>query len=206
MIDGLTLEDYCFIDLSSNNKLLTSSVLANPLAMQEYIFSYLQQKKAQVAYGGYLEKRDLYKRRNHFKSDQNNDRNIHLGVDFWIDQYTAIHSPFDGIIHSFQDNNAFGDYGPTLILSHENDFFYTLYGHLSRESLLNYKVGKRIKKGEIIGYLGSAEENGNYAPHLHFQVIRSLQGKIGDYPGVCSEKEVEFYKNNCPDPLVYLGF
>ena len=48
-----------------------------------------------------------------------------------------IHAALDGTIHSFQNNTALGDYGPTIILSHEIEGFkfHTLYGHLSEASL-----------------------------------------------------------------------
>jgi len=46
--------------------------------------------------------------------------------------------------------------------------------------------------------------NGDYAPHLHFQIIIDMEEKTGDYPGVCSENKLEFYKNNCPNPNLLL--
>ncbi|MGB5188485.1 MAG: peptidase M23, partial [Robiginitalea sp.] len=57
-----------------------------------------------------------------------------------------------------------------------------------------------------IGRLGSAKENGGYAPHLHFQLIRDLEGFRGDYPGVCALQQLEFYRQNCPDPMKYLNY
>ena len=61
-------------------------------------------------------------------------------------------------------------------------------------------VGQVIKKGEKIAELGKPPINGDYAPHLHFQIIKNTENKKGDYPGVCSLNELEFYKENCPDP------
>ena len=99
-----------------------------------------------------------------------------------------------------------GDYGPTLILQHKiNGFtFHTLYGHLSLESLSDKKIGDKITKGEQIATLGLPPTNGDYAPHLHFQIIIDMENKTGDYPGVCSEKTLEYYANNCPNPNVLL--
>ena len=82
--------------------------------------------------------------------------------------------------------------------------FHTLYGHLSEASLIGKKVGDVIKKGEQIATLGLPPINGDYAPHLHFQIIIDTEGKAGDYPGVCSEKTLSFYKSNCPDPNLLL--
>jgi hypothetical protein len=46
--------------------------------------------------------------------------------------------------------------------------------------------------------------NGNWPPHLHFQLIRDMQGKRGDYPGVVRADELAFYRDNCPDPMALL--
>ena len=64
--------------------------------------------------------------------------------------------------------------------------------------------GKRIEKGEIIGEFGTPLENGQWPPHLHFQLIEDLQGWTGDYPGVCKYSEKELYLENCPDPDLVL--
>ena len=112
----------------------------------------------------------------------------------------------DGTIHSFQNNTALGDYGPTIILAHEIEGikFHTLYGHLSETSLNGKKIGDIVKKGEQIATLGLPPINGDYAPHLHFQIIIDMEGKTGDYPGVCGEKTLTFYEDNCPDPNLLL--
>jgi len=85
-----------------------------------------------------------------------------------------------------------------------NVVFYTLYGHLSLESLWQLEVGVEVKQGEQIATLGTAEVNGDYPPHLHYQIIRDIQNYKGDYPGVCSKQDIEFYKQNCPDPNLLL--
>ncbi|MCV6900890.1 peptidoglycan DD-metalloendopeptidase family protein, partial [Escherichia coli] len=64
----------------------------------------------------------------------------------------------DGRVHSFANNAAERDYGPTIILEHnvsEDLTYYTLYGHLSISSIVNLKKGQLIKKGAVIGYVGS---------------------------------------------------
>ena len=82
--------------------------------------------------------------------------------------------------------------------------FYTLYGHLSTDSIKDVQIGTVIAQGEIIGNVGSSAVNGDYAPHLHFQIIRNLARNFGDYPGVASENDISFYINNCPDPNLLL--
>ena len=51
--------------------------------------------------------------------------------------------------------------------------FYTLYGHLSPISK-DLKVGQTVKKGEQIATIGTFPQNGNWAEHLHFQVILDM--------------------------------
>ncbi|NJM79460.1 MAG: peptidoglycan DD-metalloendopeptidase family protein [Flavobacterium sp.] len=194
--------DYTPIDISTTNTKISELDLTNAKAFEEFIETHLANNKAKVAYGGYQEVRNLYKRSTAFKNDFTNERNIHIGLDLWIKAETPVLAALDGKIHSFQDNTAIGDYGPTIILEHkiENTTFYTLYGHLSLDSLKNKTEGQLVKKGEQIATLGAPPVNGDYAPHLHFQIIKDIEGKKGDYPGVCSQIDLNFYSKNCPDP------
>lgn len=198
--------EYTFIDLSSNNSELLKLDVTNAAAFEVYIEAYLTKNKAKVAFGGYLEIRNLYQRSAVFKNDTTDERNIHIGLDLWIKAGTKVLAALDGKIHSFQNNTALGDYGPTIILEHEleNVTFYTLYGHLSLESLNGKKVGTDVKKGETIATLGAPPINGDYAPHLHFQIINDIENKVGDFPGVCSIKNLSLYSEICPDPNLLL--
>lgn len=205
--DSFKEKDFVDIDLSVSNLDLKSKPIFTSDNWSLYIDDFLEYSSAKIAFGGYLEKRNLYDRSDYFQSNINEDnRCIHLGVDFWTKVNTPIFSPFKGVIHSFKNNTNYGDYGPTIIVKHQNstNFFYTLYGHLSLESLSNKKVGQIINEGELLGFLGDSTVNGDYAPHLHFQVILDLEDNFGDYPGVCSENKLDFYKTNCPNPLHYL--
>ena len=201
---GFSLETYQPVDLSINNAELSQSQLDSPEAFQEYLDKFLRKHGKQIAYGGYNEHRGLYKRSALFSAAEDEEliRNIHLGLDIWAPAGTAVLAVLDGFIHSYQDNNNFGDYGPTIILELrvENEKFYTLYGHLRKESLKNIKIGQQVRQGEQIAALGEASENGDYAPHLHFQIIMDIEGKEGDYPGVASKKEIHHYLQNSPDP------
>lgn len=171
---------------------------------QIYMDEVRKIKKKKFAYGGYMEDRSWYARSPLFGKQ----RSIHLAVDIWAEEDNAIYAPIDGTIHSFADNTGFGNYGPTLILEHnvEGEIFYTLYGHLSRKNIANWEIGACVKKGEIIGNLGVMSENGDWPAHLHIQIIKDLQGMKGDYPGVSSAEDVQFYQSNCPDPKYLLRF
>ena len=204
---NINKSSYMPLDLSVGNRALNQLDLSTSSAMTGYIEALLAQKKAKVGYGGYLEHRAIYKRSSNFNNmNPEDERNIHLGLDLWVEAGTAVVAALEGRVHSFQDNASLGDYGPTIILEHDinGNTIYTLYGHLSRESLLGIEQGQFVSGGEQIASLGQPFENGDYAPHLHFQIIIDLEGKSGDYPGVCSNKELAHYKSNCPDPALLL--
>ena len=204
---GYKADAYRYIDLSVNNVILREVDTASAEAIQQYIDSYLTKTGGKVAYGGYLEKRSIYDRSIYFNNeDPQLRRNIHLGLDIWCPAGTQILAPVAGVIHSFKDNQNYGDYGPCIILEHvfEDLKFYTLYGHLSRKSLQGLKVGALVQAGETFAHLGASDENGDYAPHLHFQIIKDMQGNQGDYPGVSTLKNLTFYTQNCLDPELLL--
>ena len=205
---GFSLEHYRHVDLSVNNSELSQAQLDSPKAMQVYLENFLRKQSGKVAWGGYNEHRGLYKRSGLFSAAEEEEliRNRHIGIDVWAPAGTAVLAVLHGRIHSFKDNDNFGDYGPTIILEHEAEgkSFYTLYGHLQRKSLEGLAIGREVKQGEQIAALGDASENGNYAPHLHFQIILNRQGNTGDYPGVANKKNLQFYLNNCPDPNLLL--
>ncbi|WP_394749801.1 peptidoglycan DD-metalloendopeptidase family protein [Spongiimicrobium salis] len=200
----IQLDKYTPIDLSNQNLALSDFDITDPISCQKYVDTVCRKNKALVAYGGYMEKRNLYQGNTNFSGMDAEPRTIHLGVDFWAKAGTTIVAPMAGKVHSFKNNSQKGDYGPTIILAHEhaNCKFHTLYGHLSLDSLDQLYIGKEIAQGAAIARLGTPEVNVNYAPHLHFQLIVDMEGMHGDYPGVCAEKDVEFYKENCPDPNI----
>ncbi|WP_343329877.1 peptidoglycan DD-metalloendopeptidase family protein [Polaribacter staleyi] len=204
---SISSDNYFPIAISSKNKDLLHFDISSSIEWEIYIDSFLKKNKANVAFGGYLEKRNIYDRSTYFKNQsKEKQRNIHLGIDLWCAENTKVLAALDGEIHSFKNNENYGDYGPTIILKHQikKEIFYTLYGHLSLKSIENIKVGDSILQGDTIGYLGSAAVNGDYAPHLHFQIIRDLEDNFGDYPGVSSEENIAFYQKNCPNPNLLL--
>jgi peptidoglycan LD-endopeptidase LytH len=196
------------LDLSEANTELNGEILSNTKLFSVYINDKLRFAKARYGIGGYGEKRAVYGRSELFNRQGDEPRRIHLGIDIWGKHYTKVMAPLEGIIHSFAFNDNFGDYGATLILSHIDggEKYYTLYGHLSLNSIKNISEGDAVTAGDVIGEFGIPLENGHWPPHLHFQVIKDLNGWKGDYPGVCAESEKELYLKNCPDPAFMLGF
>lgn len=203
---NLNASNVCRLDFSAQNPLLTKQDLKDTAAFEMLVQQLLADKNATIGIGGYLENRVIYRRSAHF-IDMEDKRSVHLGVDIWMEAYTPVLAPLDGNIHSFQDNNNFGDYGPTIILKHElaGVTFYTLYGHLTRSSLKDIFIGKEIKKGESFTQIGTFPENGDWPPHLHFQVITNMLGMAGDFPGVCTKKQQERFSKICLNPNLILN-
>lgn len=199
-------KNYLRLDFTEANHKILNLDLQNTEVFNQYVFDTLKTAGAKVGFGGYNEDRIIYKRSSHFQGEE--PRSVHLGVDLWTEAGTPVYAPLDAFVHSFADNQGMGNYGPTIILEHrlENHLFYTLYGHLSRKSLLGLSVGKSIKSGEKVGYLGNYPENGDWPAHLHFQIIMDLMGSSGDFPGVAKPSEREKFLSICPDPNWILRF
>ena len=204
--DSIPYSKYTPIDLSISNVDLSKIDMGNANDFETYVENILQKNNAKVAFGGYNEERNLYKSSQLFNENEKEERNIHIGMDLWIKAGTSILAALDGIVHGFDFNAGKGNYGPTIILKHslENHVFYTLYGHLSMESIAEIEIGTLFKKGEQIATLGNSSVNGGYSPHLHFQIIKKIENYFGDYPGVCSKKDLEYYLENCPNPNLLL--
>ncbi len=204
--DDISYSQYTPIDLSVTNTELAQIVLNNPNDFETFIENHLQKNGAKVAYGGYNEMRNLYKSSLIFNDEQADERNIHIGMDFWIKAGTPVLAALDGIVYGFDYNTGVGNYGPTIILKHnlENQIFYTLYGHLSTESIEDIEINAFFKKGQQLATLGNSFVNGGYSPHLHFQIIKNMDGNFSDYPGVCSQKNLEYFLENCPNPNLLL--
>lgn len=192
-------------DFTSANTTLTKEVIADTERFSKYVDGQLQDTGSKYGIGGYNENRALYQRSELFEGEE--PRTIHLGIDIWGPAGTKVYTPIGGMVHSFAFNNAFGDYGATVILLHqlETISFYTLYGHVSLADLGGLQEGKYINRGEVLAHFGETSENGNWPPHLHFQIIEDMEMKEGDYPGVCTITNRERYLNNCPDPDLILG-
>lgn len=204
--DAATDRVYTF-DFTDRNTELLAVDIANTQRFSTWVNEKLAANNCRYGIGGYMEHRTLYARSPLFDT-ANEPRRLHLGVDIWAVAGTPVYSPFSGVIHSFNDNNNFGDYGPTIILQHDLDglMLYSLYGHLSRGNLAGLYPGKPIAKNGQIGTFGHAAENGNWPPHLHFQLMFDMEGYVGDYPGVGRFSEMGKLKANIPDPNLILGF
>ncbi len=206
LLPGLAESRFYLFDFTDENDELLKIDLNSKESFIHYIFRSIDKHNCTYGIGKYNEDRIIYRRSDLFTEEES--RSIHLGIDIWAKAGTPVFSPLDGEIHSFADNYNHGDYGPTIILKHDiNGFiFHTLYGHLSKDSLVELEKGTKIRGGNQIARLGTYEENVHWPPHLHFQVIIDMWNYTGDFPGVCKPSEKEKWLLNCPDPTPLLNF
>jgi peptidoglycan LD-endopeptidase LytH len=199
-------EKLLLLDFTESNFELTPEIVNDTDAFSQYIDKKLATAGAIYGIGGYNEHRTVYARSEVFDTSDE-PRRLHLGTDIWGAAGTPVFAALDGVVHSLGNNNRFGDYGATIILQHQlgGFVFHSLYGHLSLASINALEKNQKIAAGSQIASFGIAEENGNWPPHLHLQLIIDMQGMSGDYPGVCKFSERETYLSNCPNPDLLLN-
>lgn len=208
---NLRTESCHVLDLSVASKLVEGDPQKLEMsALAEAIDRELHRVKAAVGVGQYDEARLLYTSAlfRGSKNPTDERRTVHLGIDLFVPAGSKVHAPLDGVVHTVADNQAPLDYGPVVILLHAIDMkrkFFTLYGHLSRETIQKLSVGQRVAKGETFASIGTMQENGGWPPHLHFQIIADLLERDKDFPGVAAASEREIWKGICPDPNLLLG-
>ena len=160
-----------------------------------------------VAIGRYDEPRLLYTAP-FFGVEGGERRTIHIGLDLFAPAGTPVHAPLDGVVHAFANNAVQQDYGPVIVLRHVTDAgdeLFTLYGHLSRDSLDGLAVGQRIAKGTRFARLGTPQENLGWTPHLHLQLIVDLLELNCDFPGVAFPSQRAVWRSLSPDPNLLVG-
>jgi 4-aminobutyrate aminotransferase-like enzyme/Ser/Thr protein kinase RdoA (MazF antagonist) len=179
-------------------------------ALTEKIFHEMKRAGVRVGVGRYDEARMLYTSPLFGESDDptHERRTIHLGTDLFVEPDTPVRAPLDGVVEIVANNTAPLDYGPLVILRHETsdgEEFFTLYGHLTKDTLSSLKVGQRVARGQVFSRVGSAQENGGWSPHLHFQIILDLLDLRADFPGVAYASQRAVWTSLSPDPNLLLG-
>ena len=193
------------IDLSVSSKWIGHLQDFNNLDLLQFKIDQLQKEiPTKIIAGGYLEPRALYTSTAYDTTGNSGkeSRSIHLGIDYWLPEFTPVHALFDGEVVIAVNDAGEKEYGGLVVLKHktENFDFYTLYGHNTIESATKHKVGDVILKGEKVAELANYPENGNWAPHLHFQIMLSLFDYTIDFPGVAYLNQIDVWKSVCPDP------
>ncbi len=87
---------------------------------------------------------------------------FHPGIDFAAPQGTPIYATADGVIEKAMYEGGYGNY---VVINHGYGY-KTLYGHMSE---IKSQVGQKVKRGELIGLIGST--GFSTAPHVHYEVI-----------------------------------
>ena len=193
------------LDLSISSQWLGQSSDFNNLDWFNYQLAELQKAHPnKIIAGGYLEARPLYTADAYDKTGNNGreSRCMHLGIDFWIPALTPVHAIYDAKVVVSVNDTGDKKYGGLVILSHQEGgfIFYTLYGHLSSASVKQLKIGAQLSQGDKIGEVGNPNENGNWSPHLHFQIMLSLLSYKNDFPGVAYFNEKHTWQSICPNP------
>ncbi|KQV44496.1 MULTISPECIES: aminotransferase class III-fold pyridoxal phosphate-dependent enzyme [unclassified Rhizobium] len=164
---------------------------------------------ADFAIGLYGEDRAVYKGDAFETTSAGTRRTVHIGIDIFAPAQEPVHAPFAGTVAFIYDDAVDFGFGPTVLLEHrtdEGDVFWTLYGHLSRSSVQKLSVGQAIAKGEAFSAFGAAYENGNWSPHLHFQIVTDHLGLGGQMHGVGVRAHWQVWQAVSPDPSVVFGF
>ena len=91
-------------------------------------------------------------------------RKMHWGMDFTAPTGTPIYATGDGKVTTQKYSRS--GYGNHIIIDHGYGY-ETLYGHMSK---VEVRRGQKVKRGDIIGYVGSTGRS--TAPHLHYEVIK----------------------------------
>jgi 4-aminobutyrate aminotransferase and related aminotransferases len=202
----LSREPVIVLDLSVGSPLVAGDRRDNAEPrLTQRVFDAMARASVDISIGRYNEPRLLYVAPAFESGARPTDehRTIHIGLDLFAVAGTPVFAPLAGTVHAFNDNAQEQDYGPVIILRHTTDDgteFFTLYGHLSRESLRGLEVGQSVAAGDQIATFGAADVNGGWTPHLHLQIITDLLDLGIDFPGVALPSQRDAWLTLCPDP------
>jgi 4-aminobutyrate aminotransferase-like enzyme/Ser/Thr protein kinase RdoA (MazF antagonist) len=183
---------------------------ADASASTDEIFGDMKRDGVRVGVGRYDEPRPFYTSSLFGAGGNPTDerRTIHLGLDLFVEPGTRLFAPLDGVVHALANNTAPLDYGPVAILRHASENgqeFFTLYGHLSKDTFSELQVGQRIAQGQQFARVGTPVENGGWPPHVHFQIILDLLECGANFQGVAYASERAVWTSLSPDPNLLLG-
>lgn len=112
-------------------------------------------------------------------------RKFHYGMDFTAPQGTPIYATGDAVVER-ADNRSSG-YGKHIRLDHGYGYV-SLYAHLYK---YNVKVGQKVQRGDLIGFVGSTGRS--QAPHVHYEIFKDGEkiNPINFYYGQLSPAEFD---------------
>ena len=197
------------LDFSAGSALIASDQADNaPAELDGRLRRVLAEHGATIGVGGYDEARLIYHWPNEPKTSE--PRTIHIGLDLSLEAGSPLYAPMDGVVHGFEDAGQYHDYGPVIVLRHQTTDaqpveFYTLYGHLTRDSLDGLGVGQRITTGSEFARIGSAPANGDWWEHVHVQLITDMLDVPCNVDGAVRASQRTVWRSLCPDPNLLLG-
>ena len=196
------------IDLSVSGTLLSSNSADNtPDAVDRRVRRTLTEHGAVVGVGGYDEARVMYEWTGEPESLER--RTIHIGLDLSLPSGSKLFAPLDGVVHGFENADQHHDYGPVIVLRHcttgaDPVDFYTLYGHLTPDSLDGLQTGQAIARGTEFARIGSAPTNGDWWQHVHVQLITDMLDVPCNVDGAVRASQRAVWRSLCPDPNLLL--
>ena len=200
------------LDLSAGSPLVSSNPADNTAEpFTRRVFDAMREAGAEIGVGGYDEARLIYASDAYDSGSPTAERRtIHIGIDLTLPAGAPIYAPIDAVVHGVEDAAVRFDYGPVVVLRHDVAgeppvSFYTLYGHLARASLAGLSIGQRVRAGETFAAIGAPPENGDWWPHLHFQIITDLLDVPVNFNGVALASQRRTWLSLSPDPNLILG-
>lgn len=163
---------------------------------------------ADFGIGTYGEDRTIYKGEAYETTAAHVRRTVHVGIDIFAPPGEPVYAPLAGKVAFIHDDAVAYGFGPTVLLQHETDagdVFWTLYGHLSRARVSRLRIGQHVSAGEAFSEFGPRPENGEWPPHLHFQVMTDHLGLEARMHGVGTLHDWQIWQQVAPDPSVLLG-
>ncbi|MGI9204914.1 MAG: peptidoglycan DD-metalloendopeptidase family protein [Woeseiaceae bacterium] len=191
------------LDLSSGATLCGEQVAGRDVAeLSELIDRTMVAAGTEFAFGRYAEPRELYSNENFSTTESAETRTIHMGIDLFCAGATPVFAPLDATVEHVANNKAELDYGPLIILRHDESAgnFFSLYGHLGMDVFDRLECGQTVAAGQQIATVGHPPTNGNWPPHLHFQLITDLLDHGVNFPGVALKSQQAYWLGLSPSP------
>ena len=187
---------------------LDAAALRPYTSLQAYDAAMRAKANGRTLVGCYGEDRVIYTWPEFAAANGAQARTVHLGVDLRGELSECVMAPLAGHVAEIANESIEGGFGGLLILQHSTDNgtpFWTLYGHLSPDSLLGLEPGQRVEKGQVLARLGGLDDNGGWPAHLHFQILTDrLDCSAIETPGVAARRQWPLWRSVCPDPNLIL--
>ncbi|MEM7194254.1 MAG: aminotransferase class III-fold pyridoxal phosphate-dependent enzyme [Pseudomonadota bacterium] len=173
------------------------------------LFRQIDDQHCDAGIGMYCEYRLIYAS-DDFDDATGHRRTLHLGIDIFQPAGSPVYACYEGCVWSVAYHDAQFDYGGTVILQHNVELshgevtFFTLYGHLTPQSFRHLIKGQHVSAGTLLATMGEPSENGDWPPHVHFEIVTDLLDEEDTFVGVGSHGHRDVWRSLCPDPNAIL--